>query len=131
MNKRLQKIETNADGSVKCLKLIGGEEVEADVYVSAMPVDPLKLLLPDAWKDRSTATGKFFGALDGLEGVPVINVHLWFDRKLNTVDNLLFSRSKLLSVYADMSVTCKGYKDDEKSMLELVFAPAKDWIGRR
>lgn len=29
-----------------------------------------------------------------------------------------------------MSLTCKGYRDDEKSMLELVFAPAKDWIGR-
>lgn len=33
-------------------------------------------------------------------------------------------------MYADMSLTCKGYRDDEKSMLELVFAPAKDWIGR-
>lgn len=39
-------------------------------------------------------------------------------------------RSPLLSVYADMSLTCDGYRDDEKSMLELVFAPAKDWIGR-
>ena len=29
-----------------------------------------------------------------------------------------------------MSLTCKGYRDDEKFMLELVFAPAKDWIGR-
>lgn len=29
-----------------------------------------------------------------------------------------------------MSLTCNGYRDDEKSMLELVFAPAKDWIGR-
>lgn len=43
---------------------------------------------------------------------------------------VLLCRSPLLSVYADMSLTCKGYRDDEKSMLELVFAPAKDWIGR-
>jgi 15-cis-phytoene desaturase len=33
-------------------------------------------------------------------------------------------------VYADMSITCKEYEDPDKSMLELVFAPAKDWIGR-
>jgi hypothetical protein len=33
-----------------------------------------------------------------------------FDRKLSTVDHLLFSRSDLLSVYADMSVTCKVSK---------------------
>ena len=29
-----------------------------------------------------------------------------------------------------MSITCKEYEDPDKSMLELVFAPAKDWIGR-
>jgi 15-cis-phytoene desaturase len=36
----------------------------------------------------------------------------------------------LLSVYADMSNTCREYEDPDRSMLELVFAPAKDWIGR-
>jgi 15-cis-phytoene desaturase len=85
----------------------------------------MKLLVPDRWKDMI-----YFKQLDGLWGVPVINIHIWFDRKLTTVDHLLFSRSPLLSVYADMSTTCKEYHDDKKSMLELVFAPAKDWIGR-
>ncbi|RWW54934.1 hypothetical protein BHE74_00038454, partial [Ensete ventricosum] len=77
------------------------------------------------WKDIP-----YFKKLEKLVGVPVINVHIWFDRKLkNTYDHLLFSRScsseflaqkfmilkclvgkfmsPLLSVYADMSVTCK------------------------
>ncbi|XP_047054739.1 15-cis-phytoene desaturase, chloroplastic/chromoplastic-like [Lolium rigidum] len=36
----------------------------------------------------------------------------------------------LLSVYADMSVACKEYYDPDRSMLELVFAPAEEWIGR-
>ena len=48
----------------------------------------------------------YYSKLEKLVGVPVINVHLWFDRKLTTVDHLLFSRSDLLSVYADMSTTC-------------------------
>ncbi len=95
------------------------------VYVAFLAVDIVKLLAPDAWKRMP-----YFKQLDGLEGVPVINIHIWFDRKLTTVDHLLFSRSALLSVYADMSTTCKEYYDTEKSMLELVFAPAKDWIGR-
>ena len=60
-----------------------------------------------------------------------INIHLWFDRKLTNIDHLLFSRSPLLSVYADMSITCKEYEDPNRSMLELVFAPAKDWISRK
>ncbi|KAJ6956358.1 hypothetical protein NC652_007437 [Populus alba x Populus x berolinensis] len=46
--------------------------------------------------------------------------------------HLLFMlcRSPLLSVYADMSVTCKEYYDPKQSMLELVFAPAEEWISR-
>jgi 15-cis-phytoene desaturase len=88
-------------------------------------VDPLKLLLPEAWKKMP-----YFSKLSGLNGVPVINIHLWFDRKLTDIDHLLFSRSELLSVYADMSNTCREYADPERSMLELVFAPAKDWIGK-
>jgi 15-cis-phytoene desaturase len=29
-----------------------------------------------------------------------------------------------------MSNTCREYEDPDRSMLELVFAPASDWIGR-
>lgn len=46
------------------------------------------------------------------------------------MDNLIFSRSKLLSVYADMSEACNEYSDPNRSMLEMVFAPAKGWIGK-
>lgn len=125
INSRLQKIELNEDGTVKHFVLTNGEIVEGDVYVSAMPVDILKLLLPQEWKKIP-----YFEKLKKLEGVPVINVHIWFDRKLkNTYDHLLFSRSPLLSVYADMSLTCKEYNDPNRSMLELVFAPADKWIS--
>ena len=54
---------------------------------------------------------------------------MWFDKKLKAVDHLCFSRSPLLSVYADMSVTCKEYEDPDKSMLELVFAPCSPLAG--
>ncbi len=60
----------------------------------------------------------------------MINLHLWFDRKLTDIDHLLFSRSPLLSVYADMSNTCKEYANPDRSMLELVLAPAQDWITK-
>ena len=70
-----------------------------------------------------------FRQMDELEGIPVINIHMWFDRKLKNVDHLCFSRSPLLSVYADMSTTCKEYYDENKSMLELVFAPCSPIAG--
>jgi 15-cis-phytoene desaturase len=93
--------------------------------VCATSVDVLKALVPQQWQDLP-----YFQKLQGLEGVPVINLHLWFDRKLTDIDQLLFSRSDLLSVYADMSITCKEYEDPNRSHLELVLAPAKDWIDR-
>ncbi|OKH12727.1 15-cis-phytoene desaturase [[Limnothrix rosea] IAM M-220] len=129
LKRPLKEFVLNDDGTVKGFLLRGldgnpDEMFTADAYVSAMPVDPLKVMLPPAWKEQD-----FFKKLDGLEGVPVINLHMWFDRKLTDVDHLLFSRSPLLSVYADMSNTCRGYYSD-KSMLELVLAPAKDWISK-
>ncbi len=130
LNAPLKEILLNNDGTVQGFLMRGlngqPDYVEtADLYVSAMPVDPLKVMLPQPWKEM-----EFFQKLDGLEGVPVINLHLWFDRKLTDIDHLLFSRSPLLSVYADMSNTCREYANPDRSMLELVLAPAKDWISK-
>ncbi|MBE9191387.1 15-cis-phytoene desaturase [Gloeocapsopsis crepidinum LEGE 06123] len=130
VNAPLKEILLNADGSVKgyLMRGLNGAEdfvITADAYVSAMSVDVVKVLLPEIWKQN-----EYFQLLEGLEGVPVVNLQLWFDRKLTDIDQLLFSRSPLLSVYADMSNTCRGYADPDRSMLELVLAPAKDWIKK-
>ena len=128
----ISKIELNEDNTVKSLKLASGENIIADYYVSAVPVDVFKRLVPKQW-----SVMPYFRQLDELEGIPVINIQLWLDKKLNSVDGLCFSRSPLLSVYADMSNCCEEYADDEKSMLELVFAPCSpeagspiNWIGK-
>ena len=130
LNAPLKEIALNADGTVNHFVIRGlngapDENLTADSYVSAMSVDVMKALMPTPWAEMP-----FFQKLNGLEGVPVINLHLWFDRKLTDVDQLLFSRSDLLSVYADMSNTCREYENSERSMLELVLAPAKDWIDK-
>lgn len=120
----VKEIATAADGSVQHLLMRSGEKVVADEYVSAMSVDVFKRLLPEQW-----STMPFFMQTQELEGIPVINLHMWFDKKLKGVDHLCFSRSPLLSVYADMSTCCKEYADEEKSMLELVFAPCSPLAG--
>lgn len=130
LEKPLKQIVLNPDNTVQGFLIRGlngapDELITADVYVSAMPVDVMKVLMPKPWQDIP-----FFQKMQGLEGVPVINLHLWFDRKMTDIDQLLFSRSDLLSVYADMSNTCKEYANPDRSMLELVLAPAKDWIDQ-
>ncbi|KAA8494342.1 15-cis-phytoene desaturase [Porphyridium purpureum] len=126
----VKQIELNEDGSVAAFVVRGVDgrsetRMTADAYVSAMPVDLFKLLCPDEWKPHP-----YFDRLQALVGVPVINLHIWFDRKLTDVDHLLFSRSPLLSVYADMSNTCREYYDENRSHLELVLAPAHEYIGK-
>ena len=130
LNAPLKEIMLNPDGTVKGFLMRGlngaADYVEtADLYVSAMSVDVMKVMLPQPWQQM-----EYFQKLEGLEGVPVINLQLWFDRKLTDIDQLLFSRSSLLSVYADMSNTCREYANPNRSMLELVLAPAKDWISK-
>jgi len=124
LSSALDRIVLNDDGSIRHLALHGGKEVVADEYVSAMPVDVFKRVIPKEW-----AWLPFFRQLDELEGIPVISVQLWFERKLKNVDGLCFSRSPLLSVYADMSTCCREYKNDERSMLQLVFAPCSKMAG--
>merc|ERR1719238_1808907 len=120
----VKEILTNDDGSCAGLLMRDGETITADMYVSAMPVDIVKRMTPMAWQKIP-----YFRQVDELEGIPVINIHMWFDRKLDCIDHLCFSRSPLLSVYADMSTTCKEYADDDASMLELVFAPCSPLAG--
>ena len=122
--KPVVRIDVNQDKTIKCLHFADGSQTSADLYVSAMPVDVLKRLIPAAW-----STEPYFRQMDQLEGIPVINVQLWLDRKLGAVDGLCFSRSPLLSVYADMSVCCEEYASDTGSMLELVFAPCSPAAG--
>ena len=110
LKQQIKSIDLNADNTVKSFTLTSGKTIESDLFMSAVPVHIFQKLMPKPWQEDP-----FFNKIFGLKGVPVINIHLFFDRKLkNTYDHLLFSRSPLLSVYADMSTTCKEYEDPER-----------------
>jgi 15-cis-phytoene desaturase len=133
LKRPFKEFELDKDGNIQGLRMSDGELVVADEYVSAMPVDVVKRIVPAAW-----STKPYFKQLEELEGIPVINLHMWFDQKLKGIDHLCFSRSPLLSVYADMSTTCKEYYNESASMLELVFAPCSpiaggntNWIAKK
>ena len=71
------RIGCNRNVKGTCFRMSSGEIITADLYVSAMPVDPLKLLIPEPWQEMT-----YFKNLQHFEGVPVINIHLWFDQDL-------------------------------------------------
>jgi 15-cis-phytoene desaturase len=55
-----------------------------------MPVHIVRQRLPTEWSKLPF----FRDALENISSIPVINVQLWFDRKLPSMDSLIFSRSK-------------------------------------
>ena len=77
MKQRVKEFVLNHDGSVKHLKMVSGETIVADEYVSAVPVDIMKRMMPKQW-----GVMPFFHQIQELQGIPVINIHMWFDRKL-------------------------------------------------
>ncbi len=98
-----------------------GARVEADLYLSAMPVHSLRKALPDALRQAHPV----FADLKHLKGQPVITVQLYFDQMVTTVPNLLFSSGTYLSVYADLPLVSPDYHHGRGSIIELVVAPAE------
>lgn len=52
-----------------------GERLFADLFVLAVPWHAVGPLLPPAWREDP-----FFARLGRLEGVPIVNLYLWYDR---------------------------------------------------
>jgi hydroxysqualene dehydroxylase len=61
-------------GSVAAVELIGGERVEADSFISAVPAAALLQMLPEDLR------GEEFSKLESLESSPIVSINLWFDR---------------------------------------------------
>lgn len=55
--------------------LASGERVRGEVFIAAVPWHTLPSLLPPHWRAHP-----FFARCGALRGVPILNVHLWYDR---------------------------------------------------
>lgn len=135
-NAKIMSIETDVSGQVSGLCVQRGdgapELMTADEYVLALPIHNLKKLIPKQW----TSDG-YFDGLTKIEGVPVVTVHLWADRQISYVDNILFSPDGVIPVYADMANTTPEYRTNgngkmatRKSRFQFVVAPAHDLINQ-
>ncbi len=135
-NRKILSIETDEQGHISglCVQHNNGqpELMTADDYVMALPIHNLKRLIPERWK-----ADPYFDGLMQIEGVPVVSVHLWADRQISYVDNILFSPDGVIPVYADMANTTPEYRTSgngtmasRKSRFQFVVAPAHDLINQ-
>lgn len=68
------------EGRAAGAALVGGDAVRADVVVSALQFDLLLKLLGER------ASGPYFEGLRGLRLAPIVGVHVWFGRHIETED---------------------------------------------
>lgn len=120
----VSRVLLNDDESVAGLEMQAGVTVTADNYLFALPIHKLNQLIPEAWRARYPV----FANLKRFEGVPVITVQLWLDRQVTGIDNILFCPDGHIPVYADMGNTTPDYYYSGRSRLEVVLAPARDYI---
>lgn len=100
-------------------------ETSADYYVFALPIHNLKKVMPSAWKEKHD----YFSGLNQIESVPVVTLHLWLDRQVSGIDNVLFCPDGHIPVYADLNNTTSDYKNGDKSRFQFCVAPAFDLIN--
>ncbi|NTV01162.1 MAG: NAD(P)-binding protein [Chlorobiaceae bacterium] len=116
---------------IRGVQLRNGEILDADYYLSALPVHNLRKVMPASLRKHD----RFFGNLDMLEGVPVISVQIWYDREVSEIDNVLFSPDGVIPVYANLARTTPDYRTlrgesfEGRTRFEFCVAPARELMG--
>jgi len=113
---------------VKAMKLKGdavlnitptkGRNMRADVFVSALPVQVLRRILPEELYDY-----RYFRNLWRFEEAPSLSAMVWFDRKVLELDNIAAGIDTVFNWFADLTQVVPEAFPHEGSVLELVITP--------
>jgi zeta-carotene desaturase len=98
------------------VSLQGGETLPADAVVLATNYHGLSKWIPDGWLKLD---GRF-ARLEELESVPILGVHLWFDRPVLLEPHAAFMSGPLQWVFR---------KDETGASLHGVISAARQWVG--
>jgi squalene-associated FAD-dependent desaturase len=110
------------------LLLPGGEVLEVAGAVVAIPPEGLIALLPPEWRERSP-----FAAGRGLSWSPILNVHLWLDRKVTGEEALCLIGSPVQWIFTQPAQTAEGGNVRLPSgvqHLDLVVSASDEWLER-
>jgi phytoene desaturase len=135
-NARVQKLELNDEqctssipslrsragcrpSSFAGVRLDTGEFLKADGFVLAAPLHSARQILPAILLEVP-----YFANLRKLKSVPVMNVQVWFDRYVSSIDNIFFTPDAPFSVFADLALTSPLYDRTGGSIVSMAVAPA-------
>jgi len=106
-----------AGDNIVGVTLQGGEELNADAVVLATNYHAVQRWIPE----QLAARDERFKSLDKLQSVPILGVHLWFDRPVMTDSHAALLTGPLQWLFR---------KDHEGRALHGVISAARDWVGR-
>ena len=108
---------------VRGVRLSDGTTLEADAYISALPFDALLDCLSPEW-----LSAPFFQSFAGLSYAPILNAHLWYDRKIMDVPFLAFLDSPLQWVFNRSLI--QGERDSPGQYVCVSVSGAWEYIER-
>jgi len=95
-----------------------GRNMRADVFVSALPYNVLRRVLPEeAYRYR------YFRNLWRFEEAPSLSAMVWFDRKVMDLKNIATGIDTVFNWFADLTQVVPEAFPQEGSVLELVITP--------
>jgi len=104
-----------AEGAISAARLSTGEVLAADLVVIATSHQSLRRLVPEEVLRRDER----FAGLGGLEAVPILGAHLWFDRPVMSGSHAAMLSEPLQWVFR---------KDREGRCIRAVISAARQWL---
>jgi len=105
------------------VRLEGGETLQASWYISALPFDVLRALLPP-----DVAQEPFFARLEKLSSSPIVDLHVWYDRTVMDEEFVAFVGSPLQWVFNKTRM--QGEDGGQGQYLAVPLSSANEYIGK-
>ena len=106
-----------------------GAEHLADYYVSALPPDALRHLLPD--DPEATASWPQLDRLAGMEWSPITGIHLWFDRPITSFDHAAIVGRTIQWMFNHTAISGLRAGTDGGQYIQLVVSASRAFINMR
>ena len=108
---------------ISAVQLGNDDTLQADAYVSALPLANLTPLLP-----QPLAETPFFASLQNLQTAPIVNVYLWYDRPVMEQDFVAVVDSPLQWVFNKTAIM--GRNDAEGQYVTVSLSAAFDYVNQ-
>lgn len=122
MEVEIEEILYNAgQREITGFRLAGGETLEADVYVVAMPQWNFVDMMPQALQNEP-----FFAQIAELPTAPAISVQMWLDRRVTDIDGFVLVPRSHTPAYQDQARVTYPYADG--SRISVIVSPADELL---